>query len=381
MFLPIGTDAPIYYRPYVTVGMIVANVAVFVKTGWGEMAEGWLLTFGNGLHPGEWLTSAFLHFGIGHLVGNMLFLFIFGLVIEGKLGPVRFVLLYLALCLLDGFVGQFLMLNYIGLSQGAGGASGVIFAMLVIAWLWAPQNCIEFLFIFWYHPIGTFELTLQTVALYYLGTNLLFAWAMGFEVRTPVLHLLGAGVGLGVGVLMLKREWVDCEGWDMLSLRGGDHSRHASSKLQKRTPPEIPATDHPDPQTRLRKVEESIAQDRFDEAWQSYAAIRDSIRPQQLPKDSLEKLLKGIVRAGNWNAAACLLREFLERFDEETIRHQLALASILTRQLERPRAALKVFDEIPQSKLDQREKQRFQQIRREAMRQIQNGVLEIRESI
>ncbi len=334
MFLPIGTDAPIYYRPFVTSAIIVANIVAFVKTGGGEMAEGWLLSFGRGLHPGEWLASAFLHFGIAHLVGNMVFLFIFGLVIEGKVGPLRFALLYVALCLMDGFAGQFLMLNYTGESLGAGGASGVIFAMLVIAWLWAPQNCIEFVFIFRYHWINTFELTLQTVALYYLGTNILFAWAIGFEVSTPVLHLLGAGVGLGAGLWMLKKKWVDCEGWDLLSLRGGDCPRQESmDALPTRATPEA-ASDRPDLRRRLREVETAVSEGRFDEAWESYSALRHS---QHLPKDLLERLLKGVVRAGNWRAAAELLREFLERFDEETVRRRLALASLLTRHLERPR--------------------------------------------
>ncbi len=381
MFLPIGTDAPLYYRPFITVGIIVANFAVFVATGWGEMHDGWLLTFGNGLHPGEWLRSAFLHFGIGHLVGNMVFLFIFGLVIEGKLGPVRFGLLYLVLCLLDGFVGQFLMLGYTGLSPGAGGASGVIFALMVIAWLWAPKNCIEFVFVLSYFWISTFELTLQTVAIYYLGTNLLFAWAMGFEMSTPVLHLLGAGVGLGAGLLMLQQEWVDCEGWDLLSLRGGDQPRNTLAKVQKRSPGDSPAIDHPYSETRLQQVEDALVQGRFEAAWQIYEPLREAVRPQRLPKDLLEKLLKGIVRAGNWNAAESVLREFLERFDEEPIRHRLALASLLTRQLQRPRAALKVLEEIPRAELDHRSMQRFQQIHCEAMGQIQNGVLEIRESL
>ena len=50
-------------------------------------------------HPGPWwitiLTGMFLHGGWLHLLGNMLYLWIFGDQIEDRLGKVRFILFYL----------------------------------------------------------------------------------------------------------------------------------------------------------------------------------------------------------------------------------------------------------------------------------------------
>ena len=86
-FLPYNTDAPIYHFPLVTITMIVINVAAFVLTVmYPEAAIAYCLDHGNGLHPIQWITSSFMHAGIIHLVGNMLALWTFGLIVEGKIG-------------------------------------------------------------------------------------------------------------------------------------------------------------------------------------------------------------------------------------------------------------------------------------------------------
>lgn len=380
MFLPVSTDAPIYHRPFATIGLMALNVWAFVITQGGEAPEGWILTFGNGLHPSEWVKAAFLHFGFWHLFGNMIFLFMFGLIIEGKLGPLKFLLLYFAVCVFDGMVGQTLMLGYTGLSRGAGGASGAIFALMVIAWLWAPQNEIEFVGVFgqWHTVwIDSFEVTVQTVALYYVGTNLLFAWALEFEISTPVLHLFGAGVGLPIGLLFLKKGWVDCEGWDLISLKGRSEPRSGDLASRREPARKSSKTEQVHSRNRLRQVEELIAEERFEEAWQAYEGLRDLSIPNRLAEPELESLIKGVVRLNNWNAAALLLEEALERFEQNETRHRLALASILTRQLQRPKAALKVLQGVTPQELDPQSQKRFQQIQQEARRQIDQGVLEI----
>ena len=142
MFFPINTDAPLYHRPIGTIGLIVANWITYALTNGGHAHEGWILTFGQGMHPLEWVSSAFLHFGIMHLLGNMLFLWSYGLIIEGKIGTFWFLLTYFAMCLIHGAIVQSVMLwaDPVG---GAGGASGVIFAMLAIVLVWAPLNTFD----------------------------------------------------------------------------------------------------------------------------------------------------------------------------------------------------------------------------------------------
>lgn len=125
MFLPLKDINPTRRRPVVTYALIAANVAVFIyqlslgsRLGnafvasygatpfeitritdlVGQVKPGLPLFHFPGPHPIflTLLTSMFLHGGIAHLGGNMLFLWIFGNNVEDILGPVRFVLFYLA---------------------------------------------------------------------------------------------------------------------------------------------------------------------------------------------------------------------------------------------------------------------------------------------
>jgi len=43
MFLPLGSDAPLYYRPLATIGLIVANAVTFWLTAAGTQYDGWIL--------------------------------------------------------------------------------------------------------------------------------------------------------------------------------------------------------------------------------------------------------------------------------------------------------------------------------------------------
>lgn len=112
MILPYSTDAPIYHFPWMTIVLIVVNCVTFGLTAMGLHSDGWLLQYGNGLHPTEWLAYNFLHFGLVHLLGNMFFLWAFGIVVEGKLGWWKFLAIYLGVGVSGGFLIQVAMLGY-----------------------------------------------------------------------------------------------------------------------------------------------------------------------------------------------------------------------------------------------------------------------------
>lgn len=103
---PIRDHNPSGRRPYVTYLLIAANVAVFLSYGLSlEEPQLSIFFYDWGLVPrfvseGVALegvvTHMFLHGGIMHLLGNMLFLFIFGDNLEDALGHFGFTLFYLA---------------------------------------------------------------------------------------------------------------------------------------------------------------------------------------------------------------------------------------------------------------------------------------------
>jgi len=109
--IPLKDDQPTHSFPFVTIGLIVANVAAFMyQISLGPAAEGFLFTYGaipfHLMHTIEsrvpvpevaasLVTSMFLHGGFLHLGGNMLYLWIFGNNIEDVMGRTRFVFFYL----------------------------------------------------------------------------------------------------------------------------------------------------------------------------------------------------------------------------------------------------------------------------------------------
>lgn len=105
--IPIRDHNPATRRPYVTYALIAVNVAVFAATLPLYADDRALMAFFDGyaIIPADistgskWaglLTSMFLHGGLMHLAGNMLFLWIFGDNVEDQLGHRRYALFYLA---------------------------------------------------------------------------------------------------------------------------------------------------------------------------------------------------------------------------------------------------------------------------------------------
>jgi membrane associated rhomboid family serine protease len=94
------------------------------------------------------VSSMFVHAGILHLVGNVAFLWVFGRAVEARLGPVRFLLLYLVTG--AAAVGFFMLLNpgdAIPLVGASGAISGVLGAYIVFnrrsrVLMYLPTGCL-----------------------------------------------------------------------------------------------------------------------------------------------------------------------------------------------------------------------------------------------
>ena len=228
IFAPYNTDAPIYHPPIATVVMIVINVVVFCLTtlqlSMGNIEDQesieWLMLMFNTVNPLQWLTSAFMHADLGHLIGNMLFLWAFGLVVEGKIGPKRFTILYIALAMVQSAIVQVPMF-IMGGESGALGASGAIFALMVITVLWAPENEMECFYLLGVFFWGTFEIRIFVLGLLFIALQMVLLFFSGFGMSSEMLHMAGVLVGIPAGIYMLRENLVDCEGWDLISRNPG----------------------------------------------------------------------------------------------------------------------------------------------------------------
>ncbi len=355
MLIPYNTDAPIYHFPFVTIGLIVVNAAVLVACANASDpndVEPWLLQFGDGLHPAQWVSNNFMHAGLMHLIGNMFFLWGFGLVVEGKLGWWRFLLVYLAIGIVYSIIIQTAMLNADG--GGALGASGAIFGLMVISLIWAPKNEMScFLFILLRPQLV--EVPITVFAAVYLIWQGLIAWLTGFSMSSAMLHLTGAAVGAVVGVVLLKLELVDCEGWDLLAVWGG---RERSRLDEEKTPP--PARENPPPLPSLptdhatflaAALKNRLATGDAAGAAQFYKKQRDEHPEWQLDETQLMELIKSLHKQQLWSASVRPMSDFVRQFPDNSIRVQLKLAQILLDAEHRPAKALKVLRGIDSTKL------------------------------
>lgn len=122
-----------------TMALILINILVFIAVEFtGTSQDAWhVLEYGAAYTPyiiqnGEvyrLFTSMFLHFGIEHLVNNMLVLFVLGSRLERVIGKIRFLLIYLLGGIAGNVVSLFLELKMQEFSVSAG-ASGAVFAVM-----------------------------------------------------------------------------------------------------------------------------------------------------------------------------------------------------------------------------------------------------------
>jgi len=132
----------------ITYILIALNIAIYVYTSvaGGEYLStnsNMLLQYGqvNGLviYSGYYyqlFTSMFIHADLAHIVGNMLFLFIFGLRGEEMFSLPE----YLSIYFLGGLTGNLLSLLLLPLETISVGASGAIFAMFGAAIIYARRS-------------------------------------------------------------------------------------------------------------------------------------------------------------------------------------------------------------------------------------------------
>ena len=196
--IPIKDNVPTRDFPVVTVALIAANVAFYVLVQDGGLTVPQSPVDEYAYHPCEvndscpvvgedWpltsVTSMFMHGDILHLLGNMLFLWIFGNNVEDALGKIRYLVFYL----LGGFAAtatQTAVTLWFGSETAAEvpnlGASGAISAVLGAYLVLLPNaNVVTVIFflIFFIRELP---------AWLFLGFwFLLQLWSGGFSLLTP----------------------------------------------------------------------------------------------------------------------------------------------------------------------------------------------------
>ncbi|TYC52604.1 rhomboid family intramembrane serine protease [Rhodobacterales bacterium] len=155
MFIPLYDQNRLRHvpRPYVNLAIIAANVLIFVvfeKAGESHALAASSYSYGlipsvlfdiRDLAPDlkvlpDWMsvvTYAFFHGGYMHLIGNMLFLWVFGDNVEDALGHLRYLIFYLLCSAAGGMAYAVLdVQSQVPLIGASGAVSGVVGAYLML---------------------------------------------------------------------------------------------------------------------------------------------------------------------------------------------------------------------------------------------------------
>ncbi|SRR5690606_36626259 len=146
-------------KPFVTYSLLLANILLFYYhfTLPPDAFESFFFQYGavpadilEGKNLFSLFSSIFLHGGIAHLLGNMLFLWVFADNIEAVAGHWRFLFYYLAGGLAAGL---FHVIFNPGSTIPAIGASGAISAVLGTYFIFFPRSQIRVLIIFFFRSV------------------------------------------------------------------------------------------------------------------------------------------------------------------------------------------------------------------------------------
>ena len=203
----------------------------------------------------QWVSNLFMHEGWGHIIENMLFLWVFGIIVEGKLGWWAFTLAFLGIGACESAGTQLLFHPQEPIHMF--GASGAIYGLLAMSMIWAPRNEIHCLAFFRFFPMD-FDLSILWFAAAYIGLSFLEFGLRGFSISGAMSHLDGAILGAVLAVALLKLKLVDCENWDLFAViegRQGESKKAAAKRRSKMIRPSIDVTRLPgdEPKTKPKK--------------------------------------------------------------------------------------------------------------------------------
>ncbi len=234
MFLPTGdTPNPRNFTAWVNWALIAANVLVYLLITWPLSAQAPdpndpllreyleavrralppgvstriqvsaydLFVFAHGYKPAapelsDLFASMFLHGGLLHLFGNMLFLWIYGDNVEHRVGRALYLVLYLA-------TGAAATLAYALFEQASllplVGASGAISGVLGLYFLMFPRNLVKVFLFIWPFFFDVVLLPARVVLGFYVLVDNLLPVLLGSQTGVAYgAHLGGFLAGLGV---------------------------------------------------------------------------------------------------------------------------------------------------------------------------------------
>jgi membrane associated rhomboid family serine protease len=232
MFFPIRTDSPIRRTPVANYVLIALNLLVYwagqVTSAWEPLADDYFVLHADAPRLHEFITYQFLHGGPMHLIGNMIFLWVFGNAVNAKMGHATYALFYLA-------GGAFAGVGFAFFSDHALiGASGSIAAVTTAYLALFPRSHITFLY--WLIFIGFIDLPSMLIITFkiVLWDNIIApSWFAGESSVAYSAHLAGYGFGFVVACGMLFLRALPRDQFDIIALWKRWHQRRTFETMMR----------------------------------------------------------------------------------------------------------------------------------------------------
>jgi len=360
MLLPIRTDVRLRRIPWMNLGLIFVNLAIFMLTSVASHGGQPLLATFHGQpikvilaldprnpHLWQYFTYQLLHENWAHIIGNMLFLYIFGNNINDRLGDFGYLAFYLAGGVVAGMGHALISMSPVI------GASGAIAAVTGAYLVLLPRSHITIIYFFFI--IGALEISSLWVLLFYFARDVLGQvlpdWLGGGENVAHMAHISGTVFGAALAMLMLRIGLLPRDQFDVLSLvtrwnRRRQYRALVSSGYNpfgyvQPPPVDVRFADKPlDPQTQrvmdLRtQISEAIAHRNLPHAAILFLQLKNLDPAQVLARQSQLDVANQLASQQLYAEAAEAYEQFLSHYAnfEQIEQVQLMLGIIYSRYL------------------------------------------------
>jgi len=315
--------------------IIAVNVVIFILmySGGPQSMQQWASNYM--LTPSfpylwQFITYAFLHGSVGHIFGNMFFLYIFGANVNDRLGHLAYLIFYLAGAVFSA-LGHIAAANFYG--QGAAtpvlGASGAVAAVCGAYLVLFPQTLITI--VYWFFFIGTMEIP----ALYLIVIKMIVIDNIISRSAPNVAydaHLAGYAFGI-LAILLLRALgllaedhfdlWSMLKQWnrrriyrDIVSEGVDPFGGTISKKIEVK---EVKSEKQRLAEERIsslrREIMTRLSQGNPASAAELYLQlILEEPSGQPLPRQALLDIANQFMSAGNWNQAASAYERFMSYY-------------------------------------------------------------------
>ncbi len=366
--IPVRTDRPLRSTPWVNYAFIAINVVIFLLTSrqiagaslafnevrdWNQIGEMFPVTQYY-LHPTEprifqFISTMFLHGDFWHLLGNMVFLYVFGNSVEDRLGRFGYFFFYLA-------GGIFASLGHAAVAVNPVlGASGAVNAVTGAYLALFPLSRVTVLFFF--IIIGFIEIpSMWLILLRFIQDSIFMVTGAGGGVAVMA-HIAGSVFGFLLGMTLLWTRILPREPYDMLSLleqrrrrrqfrsltRGGFEPWESGAAARQTSAEAIkpPTAAEQRVMDKRAEISRAVSMKHLDRAAELYAELLDLDGDQVLSPQAQVELANHVAGAGRHELAARMYELYLNTYKSTTDREQLELmlALLYVRYLKRGQRA------------------------------------------